>query len=281
MNSKLCYIFICLLILSCKEDPKTEPIQVKQDGYFISGSSKTAHINMGWAGHYDAYYSLNKIYKYDYPYWSYAVINIIPDTARIQLNRAEHSFERMEGLSNPAPKYFDIKNSAGGSLGYLLTPDKSWITTAPKSGISYGEWDTIKLSVDISSLAEGRYSGKINISSDDADNSPQVFHINLHVKPPPIHPPLNFSGVKVENRSLSQMEYINSLSWEKNPQNRNIEKYLIFLIEGDDHSELAELDSNTFKFWHRRVSKDKTYHYLLKAVNFRGRLGEPVSLEVR
>ena len=187
----------------------------------------------------------------------------------------------MEGLSNPAPKYFDIKNSAGRSLGYLLTPDKSWISTTPKSGISHGEWDTIKVSIDMSSLVEGRYSGKIDITSDDADNSPQVFQINLHVKPPPIHPPWNFSGMKVENRSLSQVEYINSLSWEKNPHNRNIEKYLLFLLEDNDHSQLAELDANTFHFLHRQVSRDKTYHYLLKAVNFKGRLGEPVTLEVR
>ncbi len=229
------------------------------DGYFISGNTKTVHINMGWAGSYDAYYSLNKILNYSLLYWSYAVINIIPDAARIQLNKTKHSFKRMEGLSNPAPKYFDIKNSAGGSLSYKMTPDKSWITTRPKSGISYGEWDTIKVSVDISSLVEGRYNGKINISSDDADNSPQVFHINLHVKRPPIHPPQNFSGVQVENRSLSQVEYINSLSWEKNPQNRNIEKYLIFLLEGNEYTALAELDANTFKYWHRRVSRDMTY----------------------
>ena len=39
MNSKLCYIFICLLILSCKEETKTEPIQVTPDGYFISGKA--------------------------------------------------------------------------------------------------------------------------------------------------------------------------------------------------------------------------------------------------
>jgi len=39
MKSILYCILICLLIFSCKEETKTEPIQVKTDGYTISGSA--------------------------------------------------------------------------------------------------------------------------------------------------------------------------------------------------------------------------------------------------
>lgn len=37
MKTCLYYIFICLVIVSCKKDTKVEPIPVKQDGYTISG----------------------------------------------------------------------------------------------------------------------------------------------------------------------------------------------------------------------------------------------------
>ena len=39
MKSPLFSIIICILIYSCKEDKKVEPVQVKQDSYTISGSA--------------------------------------------------------------------------------------------------------------------------------------------------------------------------------------------------------------------------------------------------
>jgi peroxiredoxin len=39
MKAHFYCIIICLLILSCKEEKKIEPVQIKQDGYTISGSA--------------------------------------------------------------------------------------------------------------------------------------------------------------------------------------------------------------------------------------------------
>ena len=83
-----------------------------------------------------------------------------------------------------------------------------------------------------------------------------------------IYPPLNFSGQKVLNRSLSQREYVNVLTWQANPDNqdKNIVNYRIYQIEGNSQSLLTELDSSVLSYWHRNVEKDKTYIYAIAAV---------------
>ena len=96
-----------------------------------------------------------------------------------------------------------------------------------------------------------------------------------------IYPPLNFAGVKVLNRSLSQAEYINDLTWQANPNNVNIAKYRIYLVEGESQNLLVELNSNTFRYWHRRVGKDRQYVYAICAVNNEDREGDPTYITVQ
>lgn len=59
------------------------------DGYRISGASATVHINMGWGGKWDGYYSLNNIVTdpYDFTWNDYqgCVLNIVPPGSGIDL----------------------------------------------------------------------------------------------------------------------------------------------------------------------------------------------------
>ena len=96
-----------------------------------------------------------------------------------------------------------------------------------------------------------------------------------------IYPPLNTAGQKMLNRSLSQAEYINVLTWEANPNNVNIVKYRIYQVVGESQSLLVELNADTFQYWHRKVEKDRQYTYLLVAVNDEGREGNPAYLTVQ
>ncbi|NIM91925.1 MAG: hypothetical protein GTO17_13380 [Candidatus Aminicenantes bacterium] len=96
-----------------------------------------------------------------------------------------------------------------------------------------------------------------------------------------IYPPLSCSGQKVLNRSLSQAEYINVLTWEANPNNVNIVKYRIYQVEGEGQSLLVELNADTFQYWHRNVDKDRQYAYILVAVNDEGREGDPAYISVQ
>ncbi len=92
-----------------------------------------------------------------------------------------------------------------------------------------------------------------------------------------IYAPLNFNCQKVLNRSLSQEEYINVITWEANPDNENIVKYRIYQVEGETQSLLVELNADTFLYWHRNVEKDKQYTYDLVAVDDEGREGVSVN----
>lgn len=99
--------------------------------------------------------------------------------------------------------------------------------------------------------------------------------------PTDINSPLQFTGQMVLNRSLSQAEYINILSWQANPNNVNIIKYRIYMVEGENKSLLAELDAQTFEYWHRKIEKDKQYIYALFAVNDEGREGNPACTTIQ
>ncbi|MEE9175849.1 MAG: hypothetical protein V3U19_06705 [Thermodesulfobacteriota bacterium] len=83
-------------------------------------------------------------------------------------------------------------------------------------------------------------------------------------------PPLNSSGNKILNRSLSQAEYLNMMTWEPNPENEdlNIEKYRIYLTQVDWYGILllAEKDADDLVFWHRDVWKEEEYVYAIVGV---------------
>lgn len=88
-------------------------------------------------------------------------------------------------------------------------------------------------------------------------------------------PPLNFAGVQQANRSLLQTEYINVLTWQKNPlndqNNQVIVKYRIYTIDSSDNlTSLAEVDAATFEYLHRKLMKSKEYKYAIKSVNDKG-----------
>jgi uncharacterized lipoprotein YmbA len=199
----------------------------------------------------------------------------------IALDKTSLSFEGILGEANPSPQRFRIRNSGLGTLNYQISTDKGWISVSPTSGSSTGEWDEIEISIDISNLSQGTYQGIATISAENASNSPQRLTINLTVELPALFPPSNFHGEKKKNRSLSQLEYINVLNWEANPENKFIEKYKIYLIEGENKTLLKETDAQTFEYRHRKVEKDKAYKYGLTARDEFGRESEIVTIEIR
>lgn len=256
------------------------------DGYLITDDLKQVHINMGWNGSSNSYYTLDGILHYTKTSWQYAVVDIVPDgvssgAAEIQLNKSSFSFSVPQGQNDPPPQTFGIRNSGGGDLAYQINDDRDWISVSPGSGSSTGEWDTITVTIDTSALPQGSYSSTVEVVSGEASNSPRQITLELTVHPPNIYAPLNFSGTRQENRSLVQIEHLNILSWDANPLNRDIEKYRIYLVEGRGQSLLVELDADTYTYWHRGVMKDKVYSYKLVAVDYINREGDTAFVSVQ
>ena len=82
-----------------------------------------------------------------------------------------------------------------------------------------------------------------------------------------IDSPLGFSGTQVLNRSLSQAEYINILTWQPNPDNQDIVKYRIYLKVGNSMQVLAEVNPGENEYRHRKVQQTRAYDYCIVAVN--------------
>ena len=119
-----------------------------------------------------------------------------------------------------------------------------------------------------------------NIPSNDKNDNPVTLNMNrdrtitAHFGPL-LFPPLDFSGTQVLNRSLSQAEYINVLSWKPNPANLNVEMYRIYMKQEGSWNLLAELPRTSSVYWHRKIEKNESYSYSITAVDDQGNESTP------
>jgi hypothetical protein len=90
------------------------------------------------------------------------------------------------------------------------------------------------------------------------------------------------SGVKVLNRSFSQAEYINILSWQANPANAGLDitKYRIYLMNNGTPSLLAEVGADQSQYYHRKAGQEKL-DYAIVAIHSSGREGSPALVTVQ
>ncbi len=100
-----------------------------------------------------------------------------------------------------------------------------------------------------------------------------------------VAPPINFAGERFENRALLQVEYFNELTWSQNPFNaskgNNIVEYQIFQINDSQFEHLYTVDSNTFVYRHRKISKSEDYMYAVKAITDSGKNSIPAYVTVK
>lgn len=96
-----------------------------------------------------------------------------------------------------------------------------------------------------------------------------------------IYAPTDAAGEKVLNRSLSQAEYINIITFKANANNVNILSYKIYQVDGGQRTEVASLGAEKLDYWHRGVDGSKEYTYHIVAVNNEPREGDPAIIVVR
>jgi len=221
---------------------------VVADGYRTSPSNEL-HVNMGWGGANDNYYSVDNIYGYGDAAEDYAVLDIHPTQLSLTLQATAG------GTTHPAPGTY--KYSYG--KGIIVQ-----VTALPKTSFEFLGW---------SGGASGTQN-PININVDAEISVTANFG-------PIIYAPTNAAGQKVLNRSLSQAEYINVITFGANPNNVNIQGYRIYLMANGTRTLVASLDSNTFKYLHRGVVKNQKYTYEIVAVNNEPREGDPAVVVIQ
>jgi hypothetical protein len=217
------------------------------------------------------------------------------DPAHLLLTSRSFFFED-RGIE-PGKKYYykvravNSKGVAGPTSEELLFPRFSLTiettaggTTDPPPGTYYYDPGT---SVSVYALPESSYEF-IGWSGDatGTDNPISLVmntnkFLRANFKLIEVYPPLDFTGVKLINRSLTKAEYVIKLTWKPNPKNKNIIKYRLYRMEGGQNILLAELEANINEFVHRHVAANKTYVYGLVAVNNRNSTSEPAVCTVR
>ena len=201
---------------------------------------------------------------------------------KINLNRLSLYFSAVIKENAPENQWFKIRNVGSGSLNYSIKTNKGWLKVTPSSGQSTGEWDTINVSVNISSLSLGTHKGNITVTSSNAENSPQYLTVTLEVVlPPEPYSPINAQQKRIDAVGLLIQDYVNMITWEKNPKNNgifNIVKFRVFRkLKGQsdwNYVYIAELDIGQPLQYPDHFSSNEErnkYYYAIVEVNDQGK----------
>jgi len=131
--------------------------------------------------------------------------NVGSEEPTIVLNKEALYFSHFKGNSNPSSQYFQIKNYGLGTMNYDFACEQGWVTILPPSGASSGEWDSISVTVDAESLSLGSHSATVNITSPEADNSPQTVLISVVVNDENNPPIIGFSKTSLNFGATSDI----------------------------------------------------------------------------
>ncbi len=111
--------------------------------------------------------------------------SVTPETryAHIELHPGSLSFSAVQYGQLPAPEEVFLFNSGSSCLGWKASSSDAWLECRPDSGFtgSCGDTDTLRISVNSSSLDKGTHTGEIYIQSDDADNDPGKITVTYSV----------------------------------------------------------------------------------------------------
>jgi hypothetical protein len=101
--------------------------------------------------------------------------------------------------TSAASQSFDVWNAGDGVLSYAVTDTVAWLSVAPVSGTSTGEYDGITVNYASAGLGTGTYSGAITVSGAGAT---QTVAVLLTVTNAPAVPP---AEVIVDNTNTPSM----------------------------------------------------------------------------
>lgn len=204
----------------------------------------------------------------------------MPTSPRIELNKTTLSFSGYATGANPPAQDFAVRNIGVDTLSYEIISNKSWLTAAPASGTSAGEWDTITVSIDNTGLGQGTYTGQLQVRAPGAENTPQYVNVTLLLeRPPDPYPPLNIALGKISHVGLFIKIYKNKLTWTANPENIglfNIYYHRVYrrLAGSTDYVLIGQTNSDVFTFTDANFASPEArdgYAYAVTCVDVSGR----------
>ena len=109
----------------------------------------------------------------------------------LRLSQRGLTFRSVVGGAAPPSQNFGVGNNGRGRLNWTADPSTlsggNWLITVsppnPFTDAGSGSVPEVAVSVNPADLAAGQYYGKVEVSSPEADNSPQVVSVVLNVLP--------------------------------------------------------------------------------------------------
>jgi hypothetical protein len=135
------------------------------------------------AGDYSANITISAAGANNTPRVVLVSLHIVPPP-KISFNPASLSFSAIQGGANPGNQTLEMWNSGGGMLNWSLSNDAGWLSEIPENGTSSGEHNNVTVSVNITGMSDGDYTANITINATEANNTPQVVPVSLHISPP-------------------------------------------------------------------------------------------------
>lgn len=104
-----------------------------------------------------------------------------PSPSTIVADTANLEFSMIEG-TNPKAKGFNLRSSAGTSLGYTISSNKPWLSASPQAGTLGSTWSPVSVSIDARDLLPGTFKGRLDVVSSGESTSKVSIYVTLVVE---------------------------------------------------------------------------------------------------
>jgi hypothetical protein len=107
-------------------------------------------------------------------------------TPVIGLSVTALTFSAPDGGPNPPAQTVTVSNAGAATLSWSAAPDIGWLVVSPASGsLATGVFEGMFVSVDVTGLSVGNYTGTITITAAGASNSPRAIAVSLTINARP------------------------------------------------------------------------------------------------
>jgi len=120
----------------------------------------------------------------------------ITETPVIGFAPARFNLSSYKGGPNPEPQILFIRNTGISMLDWKVTADCLWLEPNPTNGESTDEIGEVTLSIDISGLEPGLYICDLQITANEALNSPQMVAVTLYIGDGELHVPSEYPTIQ-------------------------------------------------------------------------------------
>jgi len=141
----------------------------------IGAGVNTSNITPGL---YTGYIEITSAVANNSPQMVEVNLTVTPSPKYLEVNPSVLHFTTTELGPDPAMQSFTVSETGGGTITYNASETSPWMTLNNVSGTTPGN---VEVSVHYNGLAPGTYTGMVQVSSADAENSPISVSIEFEV----------------------------------------------------------------------------------------------------